>query len=82
MRPAADSIAALLTFIRRRFSMFEARQRGEKVEEASPILKVLHFTNIHRYLSGQKKTAGQFMGGLPPFVKGFHKCHLEPVFGN
>ena len=57
LRPDADSIAAFLTFIRLRYSMFEARQMGEKLDEAGPILKDLHFTNIQSYVSPPKKTS-------------------------
>lgn len=44
----ADSVAAFLIFIRTRYSMFEARQWGEKQQRVSPVFRDLHFTNIHR----------------------------------
>ena len=46
----ADSVAAFLIFIRTRYSMFEARQLGEKQQRVSPVFRDLHFTNIHRFL--------------------------------
>ena len=48
----ADSVAAFLFFIRIRYSMFEARQWGEDQERSShsEVFRVLHFTNIHRFL--------------------------------
>ena len=82
MRPDADSIAAFLTFIRRRYSMFEARQRGEKLDEASPILKNMHFTNIHRYVSAPKRPAGQLMGDLTLFGKEFSQISVVIVFAS
>ena len=48
----ADSVAAFVFFIRTRYSMFEARQWGEDQERSShsEVFRVLHFTNIHRFL--------------------------------
>ena len=51
MGTAVDSVAAFFTFMQRRFSMFEARQRGQKPNLTCPILNDLHFTNIHRYVA-------------------------------
>ena len=82
MRPDADSIAAFLTFIRLRYSMFEARQMGEKLDEAVPILKDLHFTNIHSYVSAPKSPAGQFMGDLTLFGKEFSHISVVIVFAS
>ena len=45
------SAAAFFTFMQQRFSMFEARQRGQKPNLTCPILNDLHFTNIHRYVA-------------------------------
>ena len=42
-------VCAFLKFIRVRFSIFEARVRGEELQfKISPIFRDLHFTNIHR----------------------------------
>ena len=56
--------------------MFEARQMGEKLDEACPILTSMHFTNIHRYVSAPKRPAGQFMGDLTFFGKEFSQISV------